>query len=471
MTRCDLLIANATIVSMDAAHRVIQDGAIAISGDRISALGGTGDILGRYSGQRTIEARGKYLYPGFVSTHTHLFQTMLKGLGRDKPLFEWLDGSIRRALRNFDEETIYYAALLGLMEAVRSGTTTVTDYQYCHSSPGMDESVIRAYLDLQVRGVLCKAHAEVSGFPDEIALNYVETEDDHFRELEDLCIKYQGHPLIGMSLGPGIIWDQTKDGFLRTREFADHFKIPITMHLAETESDDRYAIETYGMSCVDFLESCGLLGPDFVAVHAVHVAEEDIRRFRDYGVKISHCPVSNMLLASGAAPVRRYLEEGITVSLACDGAASNDTQDMLDVMRIAALKHKLVNRDASAVTAPQILEMATMGGARALGMESRIGSLEEGKMADMFIWAANDCRAVPVNDPISSLVYSSDSHNVETTIIAGKVVLDDGALVGPDEDETLRKVQRLAERLVRRSGLGDSRLGLADNRGAGIEGH
>jgi 5-methylthioadenosine/S-adenosylhomocysteine deaminase len=459
MLQSDLLIVNACIISMDNAHRVINDGAIAILGDRISAIGESQDILSRFTGKRTIDGKGKYLYPGFISTHTHLFQTMLKGLGRDMPLFEWLDSSVRRALRNFDEETIYYAALLGLIEAVRSGTTTVTDYQYCHSAPGIDESVIQAYLDLQVRGVICKTHTKVGGFPPEIAFDYIETEDDHFREVESLCIKYRDHPLIGMSLGPGIIWDQAREGLRRTREIADHFKIPITMHLVETESDDEYAMKTYGMSSVDFLESCGILGPDFVAVHAVHVTDDDIRRFRDYGVKISHCPVSNMLLASGTAPLRRYIEEGITVSLACDGAASNDTQDMLDVMRVTALLHKLVNRDASVASAPDVLGMATIGGARALGMEGRVGSLEEGKMADMFIWSANDCRSVPVNDPISALVYSSDSRNIETTIIGGKVVLDEGVLVAMDEKEVLRKAQSLAESLVRRSGLGNTHWG------------
>jgi len=378
MRNVDLLVTNCCIITMDRDHRVINDGAVAVEGDHIAALGKSTDILSRFTAKRVIDGRGKYLYPGFITTHTHLFQSLLKGLGRDKTLFEWLDSSVRRALRNFDEETIYHAALVGLIEAVRSGTTTVTDYQYCHSLPGIDENVIRAYLDLNVRGVLSRSHTKVGGFPPEMAFAYVETEDDYFREMETLCVKYRDHPLIGMSLAPGIIWDHDRSGYLKTREFADHFKIPITMHLVETDDDDIYAQKTWGMSSIDLLESCKILGPDFVAVHAVKVTEKDISRFRDYDVKIAHCPVSNMILASGTAPVPRFLKEGITVSLACDGAAANDTQDMLDVMRITALKHKLVNRDASVVSAPEVLEMATMGGAKALGMEKRIGSLEEG---------------------------------------------------------------------------------------------
>ena len=459
MEQADLLITGICIVTMDDARRVIADGALAVVGQRIAAIGETESVLRRYAGRRRLDGRGKYLYPGFISTHTHLFQTLLKGLGRDKPLFQWLDASVRRALRNFDEETIYHAAMLGLIEAVKSGTTTVLDFQYCHPVPGIDESVIKAYLDLQVRGVLCKTHTNVGKFPPDIAFKYVETEDDHFRELEHLCLKYSGNPLVGLAAGTGIIWDQDPAGYRRSREFVDHFKIPFSMHLVETEEDDRYAQQTWGMSAIDLLESCGILGPDFIAVHDVNVKDEDIRRFRDFGVKVSHCPIPNMMLASGTAPVPRYLEEGITVSLACDGAAANDSQDMLEVLRIAALLHKLVAHDASVVPAEQILEMATRGGARTLGMEASIGSLEEGKLADMFIWSPNTARSTPVNDPISSLVYSSDSRNIETTIIGGKVVMDRGVIKTLDEAAVLEKGQRIAETLVRRSGLGNCHWG------------
>ncbi len=461
MERVDLIINGACVVTMDANRRIISDGAVAIKGERIAAIGGTEEILERYSGKRIMDARGKYLYPGFISTHTHLFQSMLKGLGRDKTLFEWLDSSVRRAMRNFNLENMYYAALVGLIDAVRSGTTTILDYQYCHAVPGIDQSVIKAYLDLQVRGVFCRSYTNVAGFPPDIAFGYVETEDDYFREMETLCLKYHDHPLLSLAMAPGIIWDHDRPGYLRTREFADHFNIPISMHLVESEEDDLYSKKTWGMSTIDFLESCGILGPDFIAVHCVHVQDDDIRRFRDYDVKISHCPVSNMILASGTAPVPRFLQEGITVSLACDGAASNDTQDMLDVMRIASLKHKLVNHDAAVVSAEQVLEMATLGGAQAIGMGKRIGSLEVGKMADMFIWSANDSRALPLNDPISALVYSSDSRNIETTIVAGKAVMEKGKIVTLDEETVLKKAQNLAQDLVRRSGLGSVHWGFS----------
>jgi 5-methylthioadenosine/S-adenosylhomocysteine deaminase len=213
------------------------------------------------------------------------------------------------------------------------------------------------------------------------------------------------------------------------------------------------------MSAIDLLEETGVLGPDFVSVHSVHMTDYDIERFKKYGVTVSHCPVSNMILASGAAPVPRFLEEGIPVSLAADGAASNDTQDMLEVMKITALQHKLVTRNAAVVSASEVLEMVTLGGARSLMMEKEIGSLEAGKKADFFIYNPLNARSIPVHDPVSTLVYSSAQPNVETTVVGGRVLLDNGKLVTADEEEMLRETQRVASSLVERSGLGSVQWG------------
>jgi len=384
---------------------------------------------------------------------------MLKGLGRDKKLFDWLDSSVRRAYHQYDEETIYYAALAGLIEALRTGTTTVTDFQYCHAKRGLDRPVLEAYEKLGIRGVLSKSHTDVSGFPDEIRPDYVETEEDYLRETDELCREYQGHPTISMSIAPGIIWDLSRSGYERTREIADKWKIPITMHLVETPDDDEFSREKYGKSTIDFLEECGVLGPDFVAVHGVYVEEKDIETFKRHGVTVSHCPISNMILASGTAPVPRYLEEGIPVSLACDGAASNDSQNMLEILKTTALLHKVTSGNAANVSAAQVLEMATLGGARSLGMEDSIGSLEVGKKADFFIFDPIRSISVPVHDPVSTLVYSASPANVETTVVGGKVLLENGELQGQDERRILYEAQQLARDLVARSGLGNVQWG------------
>ncbi len=451
----ELLVRGAYIITMDAERRIIPDGAVAVKDNAILQIGRSGELQGKYRPAKTIDARGKYLFPGLVSTHTHLFQTVLKGLGRDKPLFEWLDSSVRRAYHLFDEQTIYHAALVGLIEAIRSGVTTVTDFQYCHPQPSIDYAVVKAYEALGIRGVLSKAHCDVSGFPDEIRPAYVESEDDFFRETEQMCRDLAGHPLVSMSLAPGIIWDLSRRGYERTRGLADRWSIPITMHLNETPDDNEFSHRSYGKPSVEFLDECGVLGPDFTAVHAVHMSEQDIATFRERGVNVCHCPVSNMILASGVAPVREYLRRGIPVSLAGDGAASNDTQNMLEVLKLTALLQKVHSGDAAAVSAAEVLEMATLGGARALQMQDRIGSLEEGKQADFFIFNPLSATSVPVHDPVTSVVYSSSPANIETTVVAGKTVLENNRICRLDEIEVLKRAQELAYRLAKRAKLGN----------------
>lgn len=456
MKQADILVLNADyLISMDGQRRMISDGGMAVVGDSIAAVGKSADLKAEWEGKKIINASGKYIFPGFITTHTHLFQTLLKGLGRDKALLDWLNSSVIVALRNYDKEMMYWAAMCGLTEALRTGTTTVTDSQYCQSSPGLDQPVLDAYQELGIRGVLSKSHTDVSTFPKEYSCPWEETEEEHIRDTDALCSKYEHHPTISMSIAPGIIWVMTKHGLKMTRELADRWKIPITMHLVETEDDDEYSLKTYGMSTIDVLEETGILGPDFVSVHSVHMTEKDILRFRQYGVTVSHCPVSNMILASGAAPVPRFLEEGIPVSLAADGAASNDTQDMLEVMKLTALQHKLVTRDPSVVSASQVLEMATLGGARSLLQQDRIGSLEVGKKADFFIYNPLNVRSIPILDPVSTIVYSSSQANVETTVVNGKILLEDGKLLVADEMEILKKTQAAASRLVEKSGLGN----------------
>ena len=436
--------------------RILYDSGVAVKGDVIIDIDSSDELGIKYDSERLIDLQGKYLFPGFISTHTHLFQTLLKGLGRDKPLLEWLDSSVRKALHLYDEEAMHYAALTGLIEAVRTGTTTVTDFQYCHPGKGFDIPVIEAYEKLGVRCVLSKSHTDVSGLPKEMACSYIETEDDYFQELEDLCVKYSDHPMVNMSLAPGIIWDHSKEGYLQTRSFADKYKIPITMHLVETKDDDEFSIEKFGKLTIPFLEECGILGPDFLAVHSVHLTERDISAFKDYGVSVSHCPISNMILGSGAAPIPRLLKEGINISLACDGAASNDKQDMLEVLKITALQHKLISKDARVASAGEVLEMATLGGARAMLMDKQIGSLEVGKKADMFIYNPLKSNSIPVHDPISAIVYSSSPANIETTIVGGKIIMDKGRIIGVNENDTLWQTQKIAAALVGRAGLGNT---------------
>jgi 5-methylthioadenosine/S-adenosylhomocysteine deaminase len=453
MRHADLLIHSITVVTMDDQMRILNSSAVAIVDGIIVDIGDSVALQSEYEAQQVIDGSGRILYPGFISTHTHLFQTFLKGLGRDKTLFEWIDASIFPVLKHFDSQAIHQGALVGLIEALRTGTTTVADYQYCHVRENLDEAVIAAYEALGVRCVLFSSYVDISRFPEDKKPQYRENIDDYFSHIERLCKKYTGNPMVRIGMAPSIVWDLNRDEFIRMRAMANSLSIPISMHCVENEADDAYCQETYAMGTVEFLDSCGILGPDFLAVHMVCPSEEDVLLLQERGVTVSHCPISNMVLASGAAPVPQMLSLGIPVSLACDGAASNDSQDMLEVMKATAMLHKLVKRDASVISARDVLWMATRGGAKALGLDAEIGSIEIGKRADFFIWQPIDCRSIPVHDPISNLIYASGRANIETTIINGKPVILNGELVGQDEQDILQKAQQIATELVHKAGL------------------
>jgi len=458
MAEASIIIKNAYLLTLNKNRDIIKDACIVIKDDRVIDIG-SDKIIAKYQADRVIDAKGRVILPGFISTHSHLFQTMLKGLGRDMNLMDWLDNSVRRALCNFDKDTIYHAALCGCSEAIHSGTTTILDFMYCHAVPDLDEEVIRAFEDIGIRGVLGRAFTQVAGFPKEIALPYIETEQAFLDNVRVLEKKYRNNSRISIAMAPGIIWDQTDDGFREMRRIADDLKIPITIHIDETPDDNKFSMETYGENAIPHLDRLGVLGPDFIGVHCVYMTEEDIQIFKERDVKISHNPLANMILASGVAPVARFVKEGLTVSLGCDGSASNDTQNFLNVLQMASLLHKVSSRDPKTIPAATALEMATLGGAKALGREKELGSIEIGKKADLIFYDINEIFSCPSYDPVTALVYSSTSASIKSVIVDGKVVMEEGKLVNVDEEKIRYETKRLGVRLITKSGLGNTQWG------------
>ncbi len=459
MRKVDLIIKNAYLISMNTEREILKDACIIIEKSKIIDIG-KANLLEKYISEKTIDAKGKVVFPGFISTHSHLFQTLLKGLGRDKLLLDWLDSSVRRAIHKIDDECCYYAALTGCIEAIKTGTTTILDYMYCHGKEGLDDSIIRAFEDLGIRGILGRGFTDTSKFPEEFGCAYHDTEQKFFDDVRRLNKKYKNHSRIGMALAPGIIWDNTEDGYKEIRKIADELNIPITMHLLETEDDDKYCLDDRGMKTVPYLEKMGILGPDFIAVHCIHMSDEDIELFKKYDVKISHNPVSNMVLAAGVAPIPRFIEEGLTISLACDGSASNDTQNILEVMKMTTLLQKVTHRDAKLLPSSSVLEMATLGGAKSINKLDSLGSIEVGKNADIVIYNPyKSSISIPIHDPISSLIYSSTPNNIETSIIDGKVVMENNQITTIDEEKVLYKTQQIASKLIADIGLGNVQWG------------
>jgi len=448
-----LLIAGGTIVTMDPERRVIEDGAVLVRGTRIAAVGPRASVAAQAGRAETIDATGGLVLPGFVNTHTHLFQTLLKGPGDDRPLYLWLREMTAPAASALTEEDCEAAALHGGVEAIRSGTTTIVDFMYPHPRPGLTDAVIRGLEPSGVRAIVCRGFV-TRGMDLGIPGSIVQTLGVALADSERLVREHNaGDGLIRVGIAPCLLWMVDEAGLRATREFADAYGTLITYHLAETSFEVDYAMRTYGKRETEVLLNAGLLGPDLLGVHCTKLLDADIGMLGSFDVKVSHNPVSNMYLASGVAPIPDMLKAGLTVGLATDGPASNNNQNMIHVLKYTALLHKVAREDPVAMTAEKVLEMATIDGARAIGMGGEIGSLEAGKRADVTVMAFDNPFVAPVHDPVSSIVYAALGTEARWVLVDGRVVLADGQLTTLDEDAVRERASRAAVDLARRAGF------------------
>jgi 5-methylthioadenosine/S-adenosylhomocysteine deaminase len=454
MEPVDLLIAGGTVITQNEERAILDDGAVAIRGDRIVAVGPASRLQSRYAAQRTLATPDRLIYPGLINSHTHFLQTFLKGLGEGLTLYDWVGAVTGPSVPAMTERDVYLAAMLGGLEALHSGTTTVFDYEYPLPQIGLYRAVAQAFHDLGLRGILALGMTETGdqfGLPAYLFQPVEEALAD-WNQLTAELDREGGNPLLRFGLAPAIVFGITRAGLERLRAFASEQGMILSLHINETADDNRATLATYGQRTVPFLEEIGFLGPDVLAVHCVRMRPEEVEILSDHGVKVSHNPISNMYLGSGMAPVVEMRRAGVTVGLGTDGAASNNSQDMLETIKCAGLVQKLAHQDPTAITAADVLDMATIDGARAVGQGDRLGSLEPGKQADLFVYNPICPRSVPVLDPTASLVFSAGTEGVETVIVAGRVVLDNGRVPGVNEAALLRECQQAARALAQRAG-------------------
>jgi 5-methylthioadenosine/S-adenosylhomocysteine deaminase len=448
MKTADLLITNARILNDDGQTYSMVDSSVAIGGGRILGIGKQVDLAGFYNSSQTWDAKDKLLLPGFVNTHCHLFQTFMRGLGKDLPFMEWMNSSVRLMMPQMDDEAIYLAAMMGCLEAIRTGTTTLLDFMYANVKPRLADAVLRAFDDCGIRGILACGLTDVEMLPGSSmpAASY-STVENSIIDMERMKSDYHDHPRISFMLAPSVIWGMTCEGLAEAARYTKSQNMVLTMHLLETADDDRFSLERHGKRTVRVLEDLGVLEAKFLAVHAVRLQEEDFDLFEKYHVNISHNPVANMILGSGAAPVRALAQRGIQIGLGTDGAASNDSQNMIEVMKAAALLQKVSQCDPTALSARRVFSMATDEGAATLGMEAQIGSLTPGKRADILVVDLSLPNTTPCFDPIANLVYSGTERNISDVFIEGRLVLDSGKITHVDEADMVRRAQKKAREL------------------------
>ncbi len=448
MTAVDLLITGGALVDV---HGTRENATLAISGGRIVATD-----HGEYSAPRTIDASGQFVFPGLVDTHTHLYQTLLKGLGDDLPLMEWLDACTLPSIPHLTPRMCYVAAALGCIESLRSGCTTVFDYMVDHHDPEVYQAILQAFDDTGIQGVLGR------GLRDRLPENMPMTLQSFGQQLTDCARLLDAYGPDRVWLAPGATWAMEVKSLEQTRRMATDRGARISLHTDEVVYDSAESMRRFGMRTLPFLESIDFLGPDVLHAHCVQLTEDDCQILARHGGCVAYNPVSNMYLGSGVPPIPRLLSLGVTVSLGADGAASNNSQDMLEALKVSALLPKVAARDPAVFTAGDALRIATVGGAASLG-RSDFGTLEVGKRADFFIFDPLQAKSAPVHDPVSTLVYASGEVNVRTVVVGGRVALDDGRITGVNERGILQEAQQLADELA---GLAGTRKRLEGRRAA-----
>jgi 5-methylthioadenosine/S-adenosylhomocysteine deaminase len=431
----DLVIANGIVVTMDAGGRVLSPGSVAVRGAEIVAVDAPAAIDAGYRASERIDATGTIVLPGLINTHTHAPMVLYRGLADDLALMEWLEKYIFPAeAKTVSPEFVRVGTRLAALEMIRSGTTLFADMYY------FEEEVATAVKEAGIRGVLGQT---IIQFP----VPDAKTPDEGLRRTEAFITRFAGDTHVTAAVAPHSMYTLSRETLLAARDLALKHQTALLIHLAETEDEVRIAQERYGQRPVAFLDAIKFWTPWTLAAHGVWVNADEVSLLQARGIGVSHNPESNMKLASGAAPVPAYLKAGVKLGLGTDGAASNNDLDMFEAMRQAAFLHKLVTSDPRVVSAREALAMATIGGARALNLDQRLGSLEPGKLADVIIVRTDRARQTPMFDPISHLVYATHGDDVLTTVVHGRVLMRDGAVRTLDEARVIRDANAAAEQV------------------------
>ncbi len=429
------IIKNATLIPMDGVQREKPwlNGDLVIDGDTIAEIGT--DLAAKYQGYEIIDGKDALVLPGFVNCHTHAAMTMLRGYADDLNLQEWLETKIWPRETHLNEDDIYWGTMLAALEMIKSGTTTFADMYFFmdQTARAVKESGIRACLSRGMVGL---------GDTAELAIT----------ESEEFVKEWHGQAdgRITCMLAPHAPYTCPPDYIKRVMALADSLGVGIHIHLAETRTEVEDIKKQYGLTPIMLMDSIGLFNDRHVlAAHCVHLTDEEIRLLAQKKVGIAHNPESNMKLASGIAPVPGMLAQGALVGLGTDGASSNNNLDMLEEMRSCALLHKVAAGDPTVLPAYQVLEMATILGAKALGLEN-LGSLQPGYKADLIMVDLHKPHLTPLYDPVANLVYAAQSSDVKTVIIDGNLVMKDHKVLTMDEEKIMFEAERTGQDLVKR---------------------
>lgn len=435
----DIIIKNGTILTMNEKRDIISEGVIVVKDNKILRVGDA-TLLNEYSARDTIDADGGIIMPGMINTHTHVSMTVFRSLADDVP--DRLNRYIF-PLENMmvSEEMSYLGALSGSIEMAKGGVTTMVDmYLY-------EQSAAEAVKEIGLRGIMTQniikyptADGKDGAAKIDLAVEFIEN--------------YKNDELITPGFGPHAPHTVNKEDLEKIRDLSAEYNLPVSMHVAETKKEFNKFMDEYGMTPVEYLDSIGLLNERFISAHSIFVTDSDIELMKKREVGVAHNMVANIKSAKGVSPALKMHDAGLRVGLGTDGPMSGNTLDIIGQMGYVAKLHKLVNNDRSAMPPLKVVEMATLGGARAIHREDELGSLEPGKLADIVIIETKSPNMVPIYNPYSALVYSANASNVNTVVVNGKVIVRNKELLTYDEDKARsmmvdfsEKVKKIAETL------------------------
>jgi len=448
----DILIRNGTVLTMDGDRRVIPDGAVAVNDGRIIAIGKTESLTRDYTAERTIDAKNKVVMPGLINTHTHLYQVLMRSIADDTNLLDWWQKGVAPASLRMRGEHCYYAALTGCLELLKSGCTcTVDNMEPCFPVEGLPDEVVRAFADIGIRGVEAMGAADIERTWWPVPSEFRKDTEHAIEENLKLIRRWNGQAngRIKVWFGTSCPMACSDESLQKAHDLSRELDTGVCCHLHETKHEVESWRKDTGLTPIQYYDrKIRFLDSNLLAVHCVWMDEEDIGILARKHVTVSHNPVSNMYLASGTAPIPSMLKHGIPVSLGVDGAASNNNQDMFELMKTATILHKATSLDPLAITAEKVLEMATIEGAKSIFMDKEIGSLEVGKKADIILVNLREVNMVPLNNLVSQLVYCGKSWNVDTAIVDGRLIMENRNINTVDEAHTLDRTQELASDLV-----------------------
>ena len=429
----DIIIKNGTVLTMNENRDIIEEGVVVVKDNQILEVGSK-DILEQYKAENTINANNGIVMPGMINTHTHVSMSVFRSLADDVP------DRLNRYIFPLEKmmvsrEMSYLGALHGSIEMAKGGVTTMVDmYLY-------EENAAEAVKEIGMRGIMTQniirfPTADGDGAKDTIA------------RAVDFIEKYQDDELITPGFGPHAPHTVNKEDLKTIAKLSEKYNAPVSMHVAETQEEFDRFMELEGMTPVEYLDSVGLLNERFMAAHSIFVTDSDIELMKKRDIGVAHNMVANIKSAKGVSPALKMHDEGLRIGLGTDGPMSGNTLDIIGQMGYVAKLHKLVNKDRSALPPIKAVEMATIGGARAIHREDELGSLEAGKLADIVIVETQSPNMVPMFNPYSVLVYSANASNVDTVIVNGQMIVENKQLLTFDENHSREMMQEFGERVV-----------------------